>query len=288
MVTQTYDLNLIPGGQIVNVHVSQYDVGRIIAFNLLNGTTVFTPPSGSTALIEGTKPDKKGFSLSATLSGSTASFTTTQNMCAVAGKTVCEFRLKQGSRNIGTANFILDVERAGLADDVDLSTSELAPYMDAAKKSADAAATSATNAAASATNAANSAKTAAASASTASAAATTATNYGNLAKSYAVGGTGTRSGEDTDNAKYYAGKAAASVAQGTQVTFFMRGGHVYVQQTISGVVQPEQDLGEVTSTPDYVFDTVDEMNAAIAAGTVEDGATCYIKEDIINADSTNY
>lgn len=281
MVTQTYDLNLIPGGQIVNVHVSQYDVGRTIIFYLLDGAATFTPPSGTTALIEGTKPDKKGFSITASVSGNTASFTTTQNMCAVAGKTVCEFRLKQGTRNIGTANFILDVERAGLADDVDLSTSELAPYMDAAKKSADAAA-------ASATEAAGSASTARQAASTASAAATTATNYGNLAKSYAVGGTGTRTGEDTDNAKYYAGKAAASVAQGTQVTFTMRGGHVYVQQTIEGEVQPEQDLGEVTSTPDYVFDTVDEMNVAIAAGTVEDGATCYVREDIINADTTNY
>ena len=34
--------------------------------------------------------------------------------------------------------------------------------------------------------------------------ASTATDYGNLAKSYAVGGTGTRVGEDVDNAKYYA------------------------------------------------------------------------------------
>ena len=34
--------------------------------------------------------------------------------------------------------------------------------------------------------------------------ASTATTYGNLAKSYAVGGTGTRTGEDVDNAKYYA------------------------------------------------------------------------------------
>lgn len=34
--------------------------------------------------------------------------------------------------------------------------------------------------------------------------ASTAIDYGNLAKSYAVGGTGTRAGEDVDNAKYYA------------------------------------------------------------------------------------
>ena len=34
--------------------------------------------------------------------------------------------------------------------------------------------------------------------------ASTATDYGNLAQSYAVGGTGIRAGEDVDNAKYYA------------------------------------------------------------------------------------
>ena len=44
---------------------------------------------------------------------------------------------------------------------------------------------------------------------------TAATNAGNsatLSESYAVGGTGTRTGEDTDNAKYYANEAADLVA----------------------------------------------------------------------------
>lgn len=48
-------------------------------------------------------------------------------------------------------------------------------------------------------------------ANTASAAATSATNKATLAQSYAVGGTGTRAGEDTDNAKYYKEQAAAIV-----------------------------------------------------------------------------
>jgi hypothetical protein len=44
--------------------------------------------------------------------------------------------------------------------------------------------------------------------------------------------------------------------------------------------------GSVSS--DYTFDTVAEMNAAINAGIVEDGATCYVREELIHADSTNY
>ena len=47
----------------------------------------------------------------------------------------------------------------------------------------------------------------------ASASATTATSKATLAESYAVGGTGTRPGEDTDNAKYYKEQAAAIAAQ---------------------------------------------------------------------------
>ena len=47
----------------------------------------------------------------------------------------------------------------------------------------------------------------------AEAAATTATNKATLSESYAVGGTGTRAGEDTDNAKYYMEQAAAIAQQ---------------------------------------------------------------------------
>lgn len=206
MITQTYNINLIPGGQIVNVHVSQYDVGRIITFNLLNGDAVFTPPSGTTATIEGTKPDEKGFALNATLSGTTASFVTTANMCAVAGKTICEFRLKQGNRDIGTANFILDVERAGLADDIDVSGTEIPAYIDAARENAEKAEKSAEAAAKSAEDAAESAKEAAESAEKAA---------GGSAEDSEAWAVGQRKGIDVDpsdetyhnNSKYYAGIA---------------------------------------------------------------------------------
>lgn len=88
----------------------------------------------------------------------------------------------------------------------------------AAKASENAAAGSAADASASRTAAADSAsdaqssKTAAAgSANTASQQAQTSTDQATLSKSYATGGTGTRTGEDTDNAKYYKEQAAAIV-----------------------------------------------------------------------------
>lgn len=47
-------------------------------------------------------------------------------------------------------------------------------------------------------------------ANTASSASVTAVNNATLSKSHAVGGTGTRTGEDTDNSKYYSEKSQAS------------------------------------------------------------------------------
>ena len=59
-------------------------------------------------------------------------------------------------------------------------------------------------------------------------AAATATAGGNMAKSWAVGGTGTREGEDTDNAKYWA-KAAQGAAGGGVTSFNGRSGAVAPQ-----------------------------------------------------------
>ena len=73
----------------------------------------------------------------------------------------------------------------------------------AAAASESAAATSAQKASASESAAKKSETAAAASKSVASTSAQTAIDKATLAKSYAVGGTGTRAGEDTDNAKYY-------------------------------------------------------------------------------------
>lgn len=60
-----------------------------------------------------------------------------------------------------------------------------------------------TRAAQSATEAANSASTASTKATDAATSATNSENFYKYSKSYAVGGTGIRSGEDTDNSKYY-------------------------------------------------------------------------------------
>ena len=83
---------------------------------------------------------------------------------------------------------------------------------DNAKYYKEQASSSASSASTSASTATTKASQASTSASTASTAATTATTQATKAQSYAVGGTSSRTGEDTDNAKYYKEQAEAAAA----------------------------------------------------------------------------
>ena len=85
--------------------------------------------------------------------------------------------------------------------------------LEATTEAKDAAKTSETNAANSATNAEQSEANALASENAAKTSETNAANSATLAKSWAVGGTGTRTNEDFDNAKYYA-QHAQTAAKG--------------------------------------------------------------------------
>lgn len=86
-------------------------------------------------------------------------------------------------------------------------------YSEDAEESKNDAATNASNSAANASSAASSASQAAASVNQAASQAQAAANSATLSKSYAQGGTGTRTGEDTNNAKYYMEQAAAIAAE---------------------------------------------------------------------------
>ena len=65
---------------------------------------------------------------------------------------------------------------------------------------------------------------------------TDAENAATLAESWAVGGTGTRTGEDTDNAEYWAGQAKNEAQKALGF------------RTISGAVVPEAETGDVDPT----------------------------------------
>ena len=119
MITKTYQLDMHAGGAPVIVHLSQYDSDFSLVFNLYSSSGTFTVESGTTAAIRGTKKDGMGYSVNATLDISNKKVTVTgdQQMTAVAGKNIFELTLTKNNKELNTANFILDVERAALDKD---------------------------------------------------------------------------------------------------------------------------------------------------------------------------
>lgn len=152
MIEQTYNLDLVPNGQPLVVNVSQYDVNsRTLTFNLFNGGVAYAPETGTAAYIMGSKPDQTGFIYAMTVSGNSASVEIYQQMTAVAGDIPCEVRLVDTSGAvIGSANFVLSVEKAALDEDAVISESDIPVFENLAAQ----AAASAAEASASATQAA--------------------------------------------------------------------------------------------------------------------------------------
>ena len=123
MITQTFDLNLIPNSAPVVVHVDQYDhgTGRLIA-KLYDGSMAYSP--SGTAVIQGTKPDGRGFQYNATISGNTVTADLTEQMSIVEGNVRCQIVVTESSGRVGTFVFILKVQKSALPADTDMSHSE--------------------------------------------------------------------------------------------------------------------------------------------------------------------
>lgn len=164
MNAQKIKLNLVPGGIPPVVHVSQYDEGRPLQFDLYDGMSAASIPNGAVIFIRGTKADQHGFEYMANYSGNVASFSTEKQMTAAAGPAECEIRITKDDTTIGSANFILEVEPSALSDNTDMSGSELPFLEELGRDYAEQAAASANSAASSATSAATSSETAAESA----------------------------------------------------------------------------------------------------------------------------
>ena len=130
MITHTYDLDLVPGGVPVVAHVSQYDDDVRLIFNLYASTGVLNIETGTTVAIRGTKPDGNGISIVSTLSGASVTVDVTQQMTAVAGYATYELTLYKDGKELNTANFILDIERAALDKDTLQSGSVIRELVD--------------------------------------------------------------------------------------------------------------------------------------------------------------
>lgn len=124
MITHSFDLNIVPGGVKVVRRLNQYDSDFSLQIHLVSSYGEFSIEDGTTAQIRGTKPDGNGYSAEAAVDTETNIVTVTGDVqiTAASGRGVFEICLMKDNRELNTANFALEIERAPL--DRDSITSE--------------------------------------------------------------------------------------------------------------------------------------------------------------------
>ena len=134
MLRRTYELDMVPGGIPLSIHLSQYDSDVQLVFQLYASQgSLSIPDTGVTAQIRGTKLDGNGISAECTFeivdSVPTVTVQMTKQMTAIAGKNTFELVLTATSGSseysLPSANFYLEVERAALDYDTLESKSEI-------------------------------------------------------------------------------------------------------------------------------------------------------------------
>ena len=113
-------VNLIPNGIPQTCHASQYDVGRQIGLDLFDGFTPYVIQSGDTFTLNVRKPDNHVVvqTVTGTEGNTYLVIETTEQMTAVMGKNLCEIRVTNGGDNIGSLNFIMQVEKDVIANGI--------------------------------------------------------------------------------------------------------------------------------------------------------------------------
>ena len=236
-ITLYAKLDMTPGAVPTVVHGSQYDSDFTLVFSLYTRTGDFVIASGTTARMRGTKTTGTGYSVPVTLNVSAKTVTVTgdQQMTAAAGSNIFEIVLYQGDLEICSSNFVLAVERAAMDMDT-ITDATVVPELERLDEYIEQAA-----------------------------------EYGAregaaYAESWAVGGTGKREGEDTNNAKYWA-EQASGVVHGV-TSYNGRTGAVvpasgdYTTQTVTRSGNPLEDS----------LATIESNTASVASGlTALDG-----------------
>ena len=190
------------------VRLVQYDATiPVAAVQLIENGTAYTPPEGAAISVRMRKPDRKGVynpAIGADENG-VVYFAFTQQMCAAPGKGWVNVEISlPDSKGIKCSDAIpVEIAQNAVQEGQIESEDEfltLLEILELCKKLAAQADASAKAAKASEIAAKASETAAGKSAANAASSAT-------LSESWAVGGTGTRPGEDTNNSKYFAGQA---------------------------------------------------------------------------------
>lgn len=114
---QRIKLSTVPGVVNAGINLSQYDVGREIAFDLYDYNGPYTVGSTDLITMRATKPSGFSFDVTATTASSnTVIFEVTDTMSAEFGSFPAELRITNGGDILGTANFLWNVEQGPKQD----------------------------------------------------------------------------------------------------------------------------------------------------------------------------
>lgn len=115
MVTQEFDINIIPHGLPPRVEVDQYDTGlRTLIAHIYQDDTPLVMTDEYTYTVIGTKPSGTGFSYPATAENGAIVIDVTGQMTVVSGLVECGIIVWSGTDRVGTHRFNLWVQPSAL------------------------------------------------------------------------------------------------------------------------------------------------------------------------------
>lgn len=104
-------LDIVPGGEPQHFYISQNDErSRHLVFSLFASEGTFELPQGTTATLEGLKPDGTELKISGSLNGIGVTFDLPESAADIAGKLPCNVVLKSGEKRLYTELFMLIVD----------------------------------------------------------------------------------------------------------------------------------------------------------------------------------
>lgn len=130
---QNINLNMIPGGVMPVINLTQFDEGRDFAIKVMNGSSA-ADLTGATVTISGRKKDDTAFSYGASdyvkgnpvvsVSGNTVTIRNTQQMAILAGDVLATLTITKSASEVSTLNFTITVQQNPI-DGVDVSETEV-------------------------------------------------------------------------------------------------------------------------------------------------------------------
>lgn len=131
MITQEFDINIVPHGLPPRVEVDQYDTGlRTLIAHIYQDDTPLVMTDEYTYTVIGTKPSGTGFSYPATAENGAVVIDVTGQMTVVSGLVECGIIVWSGTDRVGTHRFNLWVQPSALTTDTIIDSDDFDSIID--------------------------------------------------------------------------------------------------------------------------------------------------------------